>query len=415
MTTIEVGFSPKQIEFLKTPAKRLNFLAGSVRSGKTYISLWKFVFWICQLPKSYEFLMVGKTLMSLKRNCLTLLETFVGSHNFQYSLTSKSGYLFGHKIHLEGANDEKSESKIRGMTLAGAYCDEVTLFPESFFVMLLTRLSMPDAKLFATCNPDTPSHWVKEKYIDNADNLDCAVWTFLLTDNTYLSKEYLDNIQKEFQGVFYNRFILGQWVRAEGLVYPKFANNVEDYILPNDFNFNDIIKISIGVDFGGSKSASTFVCTGFTKFMKDVIILEAERHEEELNPEMLDKLFADFVELCTLKYGKMCSTYADSAEQILIRGLRNTAMYKGLHTNVVNALKLPILDRIMLFNKLINQGRFWVQRHCKTVIKALCEAVWDEKKENERLDDFTSDIDTLDAMEYSVEKDYRVLTDYKVV
>lgn len=415
MTKVEVGFSPKQIEFLRKKGKRLNFLVGSVRSGKTYVSLWKWALWILSQPKNYEFLMVGKTLMSLKRNCLTLLETFVGSHNFQYSLTSKSGYLFGHKIHLEGANDEKSESKIRGMTLAGAYCDEITLFPESFFVMLLTRLSVPDAKLYATCNPDTPSHWVKEKYIDNASNLDCAVWTFLLTDNTYLSEEYLDNIQKEFQGVFYNRFILGQWVRAEGLCYPVFANHVEDYYVPKDFNYGDIVKMSIGVDFGGNKSASTFVCTGFTKYMKDVIILEAERHEEELNPEKLDKLFADFVSMCTQKYSRVCITYADSAEQILIRGLRNTAIRSGLSTNVVNAIKMPILERIILVNKLINQHRFYVHRHCTTVIKALCEAVWDEKKENERLDDFTSDIDTLDAMEYSIEKDYRILTDYKVV
>lgn len=414
MTKVEAGFSPKQIEFLRKKGKRLNFLVGSVRSGKTYVSLWKWALWILSQPKSYEFLMVGKTLMSLKRNCLTLLETFVGSNNFQYSLTSKSGYLFGHKIYLEGANDEKSESKIRGMTLAGAYCDEVTLFPESFFVMLLTRLSMPNAKLFATCNPDSPSHWVKEKYIDNADNLDCAVWTFLLTDNMYLSEEYLDNIRKEFQGVFYNRFILGQWVRAEGIVYPQFANNVEDYYLPENFNFGNIVKVSIGVDFGGNKSASTFVCTGFTKFMKDVIILEAERHPEELNPERLDELFANFVEMCTNKYGKASVTYADSAEQILIRGLRNTTIRKGLATNVVNAIKMPILDRIILVNKLINQHRFFVQKHCRTVINALCEAVWDEKKENERLDDFTSDIDTLDAMEYSIEKDYRLLTDYKV-
>lgn len=415
MTQNNIGFSPKQMDFLRRKGKRLNFLVGSVRSGKTYVSLWKWALWILSQPKSYEFLMVGKTLMSLKRNCLTLLETFVGSHNFQYSLTAKSGYLFGHKIYLEGANDEKSESKIRGMTLAGAYCDEVTLFPESFFVMLLTRLSMPDAKLWATCNPDTPSHWVKQKYIDNEKNLNCAVWNFLLTDNTFLDEKYISNIQKEFQGVFYNRFILGQWVRAEGLVYPAFANNVEEYYLPDDFNYNDIVKISIGVDFGGSKSASTFVCTGFTKFMKNVIILEAERHEEELNPEMLDRLFTEFVKMCTNKYSKACTTYADSAEQILIRGLRNTAMYQGLGTNVVNALKLPILDRIMLFNKLINQHRFFVHKHCKTVVRALCEAVWDEKKENERLDDFTSDIDTLDAMEYSVEQDYRILTDYKVV
>ena len=107
--------------------------------------------------------------------------------------------------------------------------------------------------------------------------------------------------------------------------------------------------------------------------------------------------------MCEDKYKKVFYTYADSAEQILIRGFRNAVLKNRLKTNVRNALKKPIKDRIMAVNKLINTGRFWVCRHCTSVIKALQDAVWNEKKEDERLDDFTSDIDTLDAMEYSIE------------
>lgn len=411
-TENNVGFSKKQMDFLKNKGKRLNFLVGSVRSGKTWVSLWKFVFEVASAPKDYDFIMIGKTLMSLKRNCLSYLESFVGSANFSYSINSKTALLFGHKVHLEGANDERSEGKIRGMTLAGAYCDEVTLFPENFFVMLLTRLSLPNAKLWATCNPDNPNHWVKVNYLDNSKNMDTAIWNFALTDNTYLDEDYIENIQKEFVGVFYNRFILGQWVRAEGLIYTNFANNTESFLLPIDYNCNDVIIITIGVDFGGSKSATTFVCTGFTKCFRNVIILEAERHEEELSPNALDRLYADFVKMCTDKYNKACNTYADSAEQILIRGLRNIAAIEGLKTNVKNARKSPVKDRIVAVNKLINTNRFWVSRHCKTVIKALQDAMWNEKKEDERLDDFSSDIDTLDAMEYSIEPYFRELTDY---
>lgn len=410
-TKIDFNFTKKQIEFLSSPDSRLNFLEGSVRSGKTFISIIKFFFVVAASPIGYEFIICGKTLMSLKRNCLTLLQSFVGKNNFRYSLSSKQGVLFGHTVYLEGANDESSEQKIRGMTLAGAYCDEITLYPKSFVQMLLSRLSMPNSKLYATCNPDTPSHYIKTEYIDN-DSLDRKVWKFLLTDNTFLPKEYIDNITKEYSGVFYNRFILGQWVRAEGVIYSKFANEPQKYYLSDKFNYDNIVQISCGVDFGGNKSGTTFVCVGFTRRYKDVIILESEKHLEELNPAELDRLFAEFVTLCSKKYNKAFYTRADSAEQILIRGLRNTVLTKGLHTQVMNAIKMPIIDRIMLVNKLINQGRFWVHKHCKTVIDAMCEAVWDEKHENERLDDFTSDIDTLDAMEYALEPFYRELMDY---
>lgn len=400
----------KQQEFLVANDSRLNFLIGSVRSGKTYISAMKFsLFVVAVAPKEQEFLFVGKTLTTLKRNVLNLILSFVGRNNFRYSIAKKEGVLFGHKIHLEGANDETSEQKIRGMTLAGAYCDEITLYPQSFVQMLLSRLSVPNAKLYATCNPDSPSHFIKTEYIDN-EELNKSVWNFLLTDNTFLPKEYVESITKEYSGVFYNRFILGQWVRAEGVIYTLFADNPNAFLLPINQSYEDIVKINIGVDFGGSRSATSFVCTGFTRGLKNVIILESERHPEELTPDGLNDIFVEFAEKCLNKYGKPIDVYADSAEQVLIRGIRTAGARKGLKVMVHNARKMPIIDRILIVNKLIGLGRFWVNRHCVDVIKALQDAVWDEDKDNERLDDFSSDIDTLDAMEYSIEPYFNELS-----
>lgn len=409
--TTDFDFTPKQWEFFDSKDSRLNFLSGSVRSGKTYISLWKFAIFVMQMPKNYGFIMVGKTITTLKRNCLVLLQSLVGKKNFTYTISSKTGKLFGRTVYLEGANDERSEEKIRGMTLGGAYCDEITLFPQSFVSMLLSRLSMPDAKLYATCNPDSPDHYIKTDYIDKED-LDRAVWSFTLTDNTFLSPKYIENISKEYTGVFYQRFILGQWVRAEGLVYPKFANNTNDYLLEDDFNYNSIITVNIGVDFGGNGSATTFVCTGFTKRFEYVIILESERHTQELSPDELEKLYVEFVQRCTQTYNKAIITYADSAEQILIRGLQNSARQYKLKTQIMNARKMAILDRIRLVNKLMGQNRLKVHKRCTTVIKALQTAVWNEKKADERLDNGTTDIDTLDAMEYSIEPFYREISDF---
>ena len=130
------NLTAKQDQFLYSEGARLNFLSGSVRSGKTYVSVLKWCLWLLEQPLENEFIMVGKTVSSLKRNCFGYITTLIGEANFTYSTSKKEAYIFGRKVYLEGANDERAEQKIRGMTLAGAYCDEVTLYPESFLVFL---------------------------------------------------------------------------------------------------------------------------------------------------------------------------------------------------------------------------------------------------------------------------------------
>ena len=172
-------------------------------------------------PADGSYLMAAKTLTALHRNCLNLLQELVGENNFSFSISKKEGMLFGRKVYFEGVNDIRAENKIRGLTLDGAYCDELTLFSEDFFAMLLSRLSKPGAKLFATTNPDSPYHWLKVNYIDAAEKrgLSLLFLNFLLEDNTTLDAEYVENLKKEYTGVFYDRFILGRWVVAEGLIY----------------------------------------------------------------------------------------------------------------------------------------------------------------------------------------------------
>jgi len=403
-----------QTKFFKNKGKRLNFLSGSVRSGKTYVSLLKWAMWVATMPTDTEYMMIGKTVGSLKRNCLNLLQTMVGANNFSYSAGMKTGVLFGRKIHLEGANDERSENKIRGMTLGGAYCDEITLFPESFVTMLLSRLSYKGAKLWATCNPDNPNHYIKTNYLDN-EILDINVWNFILTDNRFLDEDYVKNIMMEYTGVYYQRFILGRWVRAEGIIYKDFADNSGAYIIDNlDELKGRIVLINIGVDFGGTKSDTTFVCTGITANYEEVVVLESKRISRDLDPTGLDNDFKDFATMCLNNYGKVGYAFCDSAEQILIRGIMRTTQKYGLPVVIQNASKIAIKDRIQLLIRLQSSGRFKIMRHCTTVVNALQNAVWDAKfvTEDIRLDDGTSDIDTMDALEYSFEKYAKPLTDY---
>ena len=186
--------------------RRINILEGSVRSGKTWVSLVLWVIWILKMPRDGNYLMCAKTLDSLKRNCLDILSQIVGKRYFSYSLAKKEACLMGRKIYLEGASDARAEEKIRGMTLCGAYCDEITLFGQEFFSMLLSRLSYPGSKLIGTTNPDSPEHWLKKKYLDRADELDLYRQKFLIDDNVFLSADFVENLKKEYTGVFYDRF-----------------------------------------------------------------------------------------------------------------------------------------------------------------------------------------------------------------
>lgn len=210
--------------------KRINLLEGSVSSGKTWISLVLWAFWVKTMPDAPDafYLMSARSLTTLERNCLQPLMALIGETNFNYSLNAKKGELFGRKILLEGANDKQSEAKIRGLTLQGAYCDELTKMNVDFFKMLLSRLRRPGAILLATTNPDAPGHWLKKEYIDRKEELDMLVVKFLLDDNTTLPADYVSNIKKEYVGVFYQRFILGEWTLAEGLIYAMYRDAIAE-------------------------------------------------------------------------------------------------------------------------------------------------------------------------------------------
>ena len=407
MLADKVTFSKKQEEVISLlkhgKLRRINLLEGSVRSGKTWISLILWAMWVATMPKDGVYLMAAKTLTALERNNLNLLLSLVGKDNFSFSVQSKKAVLFGRTVYLEGANDARSENKIRGLTLTGAYCDELTLFDEDFFVMLLSRLSEPSAKLFATTNPDSPGHWLMTNYIKRAesDGLDFLRIKFLIDDNPFLSKDYVESLKQEYTGVFYERFIKGEWRAAEGVVYKDFADNPEKFRIskvPEDISF-----ATIGVDFGGNKSAHAFVCLGFTKGFKSCVVLDEFYLKEQISPQRLECEFVNFVKKQKSRY-KVLEVFCDSAESTLICGLRNAAMREKLGIDVRKAQKTKIIDRIRFFNGLISQNRFFILKGLKYVPDALSSAVWEEGSlEDKRLDDGSVNIDSLDALEYAAE------------
>lgn len=365
------------------------------------------------MPIDGNYLMVAKTLTSLRRNCLDLLQDLVGSKNFTYSLSKKEARLFGRLIYLEGVNDARAESKIRGMTLQGSYCDELTLFTEDFFSMLLSRLSCKGAKLIATTNPDSPMHWLKVKYMDRASELDMLIMPFLIDDNTFLDSDYVAALKNEYRGtVFYDRFIRGMWKTADGLIYRQFADNPEKWLV-DSVDVGKIDFISIGVDFGGNRSLTTFVATAIMRNFSELVVLEdyhIKGQKGEIDANRLVNEFLSFVQRLKEKYpgAYIKYTFADCAEQYLINTLRKACQTANLGIKLGDSDKNSIVQRIICANTLLATNRLHLLKGCTLVKGGLESAVWDDKAakkgKDKRLDNFSTDIDILDAFEYSFER-----------
>lgn len=224
----------KQAESVRLATARGNLWEGAVRSSKTVSSILAWMKYVRTGPPG-PLLMVGKTERTLKRNIIDPITEMVGTKRCKYRVGAGELDLFGRLIYTAGAHDESSADKIKGMTLAGAYGDELTTWPESFFSMMGTRLSVDGAQWFGTTNPAGPTHWLKRDYLDRAslhmtrdgtilrsaadDRIDLNRFTFQLSDNPTLSQTYVDALKKEYVGLFYRRYVLGEWVLAEGAVY----------------------------------------------------------------------------------------------------------------------------------------------------------------------------------------------------
>lgn len=374
-------YTPKQRELLRlwqeNKLKRINILEGSVRSGKTWISLVLWAFWVATMPKTGNYLMVAKTLTSLRRNCLDLLQDLVGSQNFTYSLSKKEGRLFGRKIYLEGVNDARAESKIRGMTLQGAYCDELTLFTEDFFTMLLSRLSCAGAKMIGTTNPDSPNHWLKAEYIDKAKEKDLNLLTmqFLIDDNTFLDPEYVNNLKKEYTGVFYNRFILGQWVIAEGLVYPFFDANKHCFDELPDLYYDWYVSIDYG-----TQNPCAMKLWAVSEAKK--IAYSADEYYYDGREKRVQKTDSDYYDdLVKFTKGKqITNVIVDPSAASFKAEIRKHGYF-----SVINAAN-DVIDGIRYTGSCLQGGKILISRKkCPHTIKEFGLYSWDDKSGEDKV------------------------------
>ncbi len=218
------NFGPRADLFAMRPPEEdwpINILEGAVRSGKTW-SLHPKALYCCDYGVDGHKVITGVSKQSIQNNVLHDLFDIVGSRNYSYSHGSGHLKLCNSDWLIIGAKDEGSERYIRGLTVGVALCDEVSLMPRSFFQMLLTRMSPEGARLYGTTNPDSPYHWLKTDYLDNADlKTKKIVWSdhFTMADNPNLTSEFIETQKRLYTGFSYKRFIEGLWVIAEGAIY----------------------------------------------------------------------------------------------------------------------------------------------------------------------------------------------------
>lgn len=410
-----------QQEFLRNCSHRWNVKTGATRSGKTYLDCAVTIpKRICAARDEGLCVMLGNTLGTLERNVLEPMRALWGPELVGVVRTSASGnivQLFGRKVYVLGADNKKHIARIQGAAFEYAYGDEITTWDEGVFQMLKSRLSCPHSHFDGTCNPDNPQHWFKQ-FLDSDADIYCQAYT--IDDNPTLPPEFVAQLKKEYAGtVYYNRFILGQWAAAGGIIYRPFADSIAAgdgrFLWPAATPCRPW-RIHIGVDFGGNGSRHAFVAAGILPYYAGVVGLASARIDpKDQDADFLAAQLIDFCAAVFARYGEIHYLFCDSAEQTLINHIRTrlrACPLSWLADRVQNSAKIQIIDRIRLTSILMGGGRFWYMPEAATLRDALAAALWSQKHPgvDERLDDGTTDIDTLDAFEYTIERDYRRLT-----
>jgi PBSX family phage terminase large subunit len=359
--------SPQQLYSFKHSDARINIWEGAVRSGKSHSVILRFLHYLLHGPKG-TLIAVGKTNAALKRNFVDPLLEMLGV-DVKYYAGKQEIVLYGRTVILVGANDERAEGKIRGNTYAGALVDEGTLLPESFFITLLARLSVPGAKLFITTNPDSPFHWLKKNYIDRSDDLDLKTFKFSLEDNPSLTQQFKDSLKSEFRGLWYQRYIEGKWVLAEGSIYDFFDEKLHCI----DFSPTTCRYFSCGVDYGTTNPCA-FNLVGYDPSGFPNLWVEDEYYwdSREKNRQKTDTEYAeDLKRFLSGRHVK--AIYVDPSAASF-----KAELIKMGFSGIVDANN-DVLDGIRFTSKLLSNGTLKIAKKCQNLIKEFGTYAWDAK------------------------------------
>lgn len=371
-----IVFSPKQRRVLTwwrpgSPdhGRQAIICDGAVRSGKTLCTGLSFFCWAMSSFQGRNFALCGRTIQSVRRNLLSELLPMLERMGFQcvqkLSRNLIEVRLGGRKnsIYLFGGKDESSASLIQGMTLAGALLDEVALMPRSFVEQTAARCSVAGSRLWFSCNPESPAHWFYQEWVQKAEEKNVLRLQFTMMDNPGLSPQVRERYANTFQGTFYRRFVLGEWVAAEGLVYDFF-----DEKFLQDPPAGELERWYISCDYGTANPTSM----GLWGLQKGIWYRVAEYYYDARaqRSQKTDEEYADALE--KLAGGrKIQAVVADPSAASFCETLRRRGWrVKKANNQVVSGIRLTA--------QLLKSGRIVICRDCKDAVREFGLYRWDE-------------------------------------
>lgn len=365
---------------------------GSIRSGKTVAMIDSFITWATYTFDGESFIIAGKSMGALKRNVLKPMFQILASKGIPHYYNRSEHYITigTNTFYCFGANNEASQDVLQGLTAAGAYADEVALFPQSFVDQMIGRCSVEGSKIWMNCNPEGPYHHIKEEFIDKAKEKRILHIHFTLDDNLSLSEKVKERYKRMFSGVFYKRYILGLWVMAEGIIYDMFDHDtmVVDIIPP-------IKKYWIGIDHG-TANATVFLLTGLGEdgrlYLIDEYYHSGRDTGKQKSPAQYSKEFRKWLNNHGVQPDRI---FIDPAAEAFIVQLWSDGVKRISQAD--NAVKTGI----ELVSSIIGNDLLRVHRRCKNTLKEFASYVWDEKAQERGEDKPIKQNDhAMDALRY---------------
>lgn len=372
--------SPKQKKILAFPYSKYDAIIcdGAVRSGKTSIMTVAFIDWAMREFSGQRFGLCGKTVDSCSKNLVVPYLSMAYSKQKYILRWRRSDKILEVRrgavtnyFEVFGGKDESSFALIQGRTLAGVLLDEVALMPRSFVEQALTRCSVDGAKLWFSCNPESPQHWFYLEWIKRHKERNVLYLHFEMTDNPGLSQKTLERYQSMFAGVFYDRYIRGLWVVAEGLIYPMFS--MERNVARGESGGHGMYYISI--DYGTKNPTAM----GLWRVYKGEAVMEKEYYydgrarrrpktdeeyyqdleqfskEYDIERVIVDPSAASFKE-CIFRHGKFPVWDADNS----------------------------VIDGIRLTGSLLQTGRLKFHESCTNAFREFGLYMWDDKASEDK-------------------------------
>ncbi len=348
---------------------------GAIRSGKTVSELISFTMWSLSTFEHETFILAGKTMGALKRNVLNPLFKILTAKGIAYRYirtTDEPRVEIGSNIYyIFGANNELAQDKIQGLTAAGAYADEIALFPQSFVEQMIGRCSVDGAKIFANCNPLGPKHWFKKEYIDKAEEKRILYLHFTMEDNLTLADKVKERYRRMFTGVFYQRYIKGLWVMAEGLIYDMFNEEIHAI---SESKIPHITQHWVGVDYG-TTNPTVYLLFGVGSDQNIYVIDEWRWDSRKEGRQKTDKEYSQAY-IAWLNKHNITARYTFIDPSAVSFGLQ---LARDGIKHVIKANN-AVIDGVRAVSTLLSLGRLYIcQERCQGLIEEMQDYVWDEK------------------------------------